>query len=196
MQTKRHLWKSTLVLTLAALSLVACGAKEGEEGGACKPDGTCLEGLKCVNNVCEADTSTGGGLFSKIYASTSFQQCKNCHAPNAAGRDPETTELNLDWSTQAQAYSTTKNKTASVPASNSQKDGCNGVPFIAATPEKSLIVAVFDETIRASFSVTGNTNCVPDEIPDMTLQLINQADLTATEKTNLKTWITNGAPEN
>jgi len=191
MQAKRQFVTSILILASAALLIAACGAKEGEEGGPCLTGSTCNEGLTCVSEVCEKPSSSGG-LFSQIYASTYFQKCKNCHSPSPAMPQPEI-EKTLDWSTQAKAYSTTKTGKVSA-ASGTGLEDCNGVSFVGSTPAQSIIVAVFDETIRGAFVAASKASCKGVSLTNMNDKV--GSTIPSTDLANLKSWITAGAPEN
>ncbi len=128
------------------------------------------------------------GAFTTLYNSGSFQQCAQCHAPGADGF-VDGTEATQNWSTQANAY-TSLQGTASGLIGNFE--GCNGVPFINQTPDDSLLVAVFDENVRAGFSLDGFPDCNSDTISDMTLKIggaLEEAILSL-----LKQWISDGAP--
>jgi hypothetical protein len=172
--------------TALALSLLvaACGAVEGDggEGQPCRPDGTCDPGLTCKSDICEM------GMFTKLHNSTSFQKCAECHAPGAPGF-VDGTETTQDWSSRDNAYQGLQGKAAGLIGNF---EDCNGVPLIGNSPETSLIVAVFDETVRAAFSATGFSDCTGDAISDMTLKIGGALD--AAKLTLLKDWITAGAP--
>jgi hypothetical protein len=128
------------------------------------------------------------GMFQQIYDSASFQQCAGCHAPGASGF-VEGTEATQDWSTQDTAYSSLQGQASGLIGNF---EGCNGVPFLAATPADSLLVAVFDEGVRSAFSLTNYPDCTADSISDMTLKI--GGALTTAELSLLKEWITAGAP--
>lgn len=168
----RRIWKTLGVAAFAGLALAGC---EVEDLGGTGPDAA----------VGEQDP------FTLLYSSDSFQQCQGCHAPDAAGFDPSAgTEATQDWSTRDSAYAALQG-TASGLIGNFE--GCNGVPFIGDTPETSLLVAVFDESVRQNFSLADFPDCNADTISDMTLKIgssISQAELDL-----LVDWIAAGAPD-
>lgn len=127
--------------------------------------------------------------FTAIYESGSFQMCADCHAPGAPGF-VEGTEATQDWSSLARAYDTLQG-TASGMVGNFA--GCNGVPFLADVPEDSLLVAIFDEDVRAGFSAPGFPDCDGDAISDHTLPTY-VGPLPATVRARLDSWILDGAP--
>lgn len=128
--------------------------------------------------------------FTSIYNSASFQSCAGCHAPGADGFT-DGTEATQDWSTRETAYQTLQGMASGLIGNFAD---CNDVPLIDETPEGSLLVATFDETIRAEFMRLDFPNCNVDTISDMTLKI--GGPLTDTELTMLKQWITDGAPDN
>lgn len=177
-------------LAIAGTWLAACGAaEEGGLGQPCLPDGTCDPGLVCnAENICEQEG--GEPSFTTLYQSSSFSNCSGCHAPGAPGFT-DGTEATQDWSTRATAYQSLQG-TASGLIGNFA--GCNGVPLIGDGPDTSLLVAVFDETVRTAFSLPNFPDCTVDSISDMTLKI--GGSLTSQELTLLKDWITAGALDN
>lgn len=136
---------------------------------------------------CGEELGLPGGEFASIYNSGTFQMCSDCHAPGAPGFVAGT-ETTQDWSTEQTAYASLKNGTAAGLIGNFA--GCNGVDLIGSTPEASLLVAVFDETIRNNFDVAGFPNCDVDTIVDETLRV---GTLSPSLLADLKQWITDGA---
>lgn len=148
---------------------------------------------------CPAATETtpdgGGGAvtasFTSLYGNY-FANCKQCHAPGAPGRTADT-EQTLNFSSRATALAALKNGMASGLIGNFT--ACNGVPFIAATPAKSLVFAVLDQPTRNVIDLSpAHPTCDVDTIPDMTLKVgssPSQAFVTA-----LSDWITAGALDN
>ena len=184
---KSSAWNILMALGLA-LTVAACGGltEEGGLGEACTEAGTCDAGLVCnAANICEQAAASG---FTALYESSSFQSCSGCHAPGAPGF-VDGTEATQDWSSKANAHASLQG-TASGLTGNFE--GCNGVPFINQTPEDSLLVAVFDETVRANFSLNGFPDCDSDAISDMSLKI--GGALSQQELTLLRDWITAGAP--
>lgn len=184
-KTIRAILAVMMVATMATVML-HCGGAE-EQGGLdqpCRDDGTCDAGLVCnAANICEQ------GMFTRLYDSTSFQSCAECHAPNAPGF-VDGTEATQDWSSRSNAYTSLQGVASGLIGNF---EGCNGVPFINQTPEDSLLVAVFDEDVRANFSLQGFPDCNADTISDMTLKIGGQ--LSAQELQLLRDWITAGAPD-
>lgn len=105
--------------------------------------------------------------FADLYASSVLQMCSDCHAPGAPGF-VEGTETTQDWSTSSTAFSSLQGNASGLVGNFA---GCNGVPLIGATAETSLIVAVLDPNVRATFSVEGFPSCTADAIPDESLRV-------------------------
>ena len=152
-------------------------------------------GLGCgdaVDDALDGGDSLGGGddTFTEIYNTTQFQKCDGCHAPSAPGKVAGT-EATQDWSTRDAAYSSLKGKASGLIGNFA---GCNGVPFIGATANTSLLVAVFDEDVRVNFNSSTAPDCDGDAISDMTLKI--GGALPATLLTKLKGWVDAGAPNN
>jgi hypothetical protein len=183
--------KYRTLIVITVLAIAGCGAAE-EEGGLgqpCLPDGTCNAGLECnANNICEQ--KAGEPTFTAIFQSSTFSNCSGCHAPGAPGF-VDGTETTQDWTDRNSAFQGLQG-TASGLIGNFE--GCNGVPFLGSGPDDSLIVAVFDETVRAAFSLASHPDCTVDSISDMNLKL--PSDISSGELTLLKDWITAGAPNN
>jgi hypothetical protein len=149
---------------------------------------------------CPASTDTtpdsgGGGMveakFTSLY-SDYLANCKQCHAPGAPGRTTDI-EQTLDFSTRATALSTLKTGMATGLMGN--HTACNGVPFLATTPDKSLLVAVIDQPTRQAIDLSPqHADCDIDAITDATVKVGSQPS--AAFVTALKTWITNGAMDN
>jgi len=179
-------------LAIAGIWLTGCPVTEDEEGGLGQPcfaDGTCNAGLVCnPSSICEQDG--GDPSFTTLYGSSSFGSCADCHAPDAPGFT-DGTEATQDWSSRASAYQSLQGNASGLIGNF---EDCNGVPLIGNAPDSSLIVAVFDETVRANFSVASHPDCNVDSISDMTLKIGGQ--LTTEELTLLKDWISAGAPDN
>ena len=66
---------------------------------------------------------------------------------------------------------------------------CNGVPFLAATPDKSLVLAVIDQPTRQVIDLSP-PSCDVDSITDATVKVGSQPSTAFI--TAFKTWITNG----
>ncbi|MET0387611.1 MAG: hypothetical protein ABW321_16700 [Polyangiales bacterium] len=130
----------------------------------------------------------GNGTFAQLYATTEFQKCKNCHAPGAQGR-VDGTESTQDWSSASAARASLQGNAAGLIGNF---EGCNGVPLVGPTPEDSLLVAAFDETIRTNFALAAHPDCTGDAISDMTLKI--GGAISASTLTLLKSWVEDGAP--
>jgi hypothetical protein len=124
--------------------------------------GACSEAL-----VDSSDGGTDADAFAEIYATATFQMCQDCHAPGAPGATAGT-ETTQDWSSSSAAYNSLKGKAAGLIGNFA---GCNGVPFVSSTANTSLLVAVFDPNVRASFSDSGHPNCKAAAITDETLRV-------------------------
>lgn len=151
-------WRLLGAACLAALALTACEAEDGLVDGG--PEDT----------------------FTQFYNAVG-SQCAGCHAPGAAGSTP-TTEQTQDWSSVASARASLRGM-ASGMAGNFE--GCNGVPFIGDSVETSLLVAAFDEDVRADFTVASSPDCNADAISDMTLKI--GRPLSGQELTLLKQFV-------
>jgi hypothetical protein len=138
-------------------------------------------------------SEAAGGLastsFTHLYQSSEFQTCAGCHAPGAPGKTLGT-EATQDWSTRDRAY-TRLQGTASGMIGNFS--GCNGVRFLGETAEQSLLVASFDEQVRAAFQSPEVPSCNGDAISDQTLKL--GGPLPAPLLAELKAWVDEGAPD-
>mgnify|MGYP000860888043 FL=1 len=162
--------------TLAlALALVACTPVDSED----------VTGTDAVQQDTPASPT-----FHPLYDSY-LQKCVECHAPPAPGRT-STTETTLDFSTLQAAYDTLTGGTASGLSGNQQD--CNGVRFIDSTYPASLLAAVLDETVRATFSATGQGTCDEAAVSDMTLKVQDQEPPSAAFLQALREWIDAGAP--
>ena len=129
------------------------------------------------------DNGNGGSAFDRLYGSY-LNQCANCHAPGAMGRTPDT-EKSLDFSTADTAFASLKGAATGLQGNVT---ACNGVSFIGATYETSLLAAVLDENVRANFK---SGQCDQDAVTSMT----NKAgDPPAGFLDELKAWIDSGAP--
>src|SRR5262249_24847561 len=126
--------------------------------------------VACGTTTSETPDGPPGGVtasFQSLYGDY-FGNCKQCHAPGAPGRTADI-EQTLDFSTAGTAYSTIKTGMAAGLMGNFA--GCNGVPFVGATPGGSLIVAVVDQPTRQAFDVTGHPMCDVDSISDETVKV-------------------------
>lgn len=151
-------WRLLGTACLAALALTACEAEEG------------------LVDAGPEDT------FTQLYNAVG-SQCAGCHAPGAAGNTPGT-EQTQDWSSP-QSARTSLQGMASGMAGNFE--GCNGVAFIGDSVETSLLVAAFDEDVRADFAVASSPDCTADAISDMTLKI--GRPLSGQELTLLKQFV-------
>jgi hypothetical protein len=131
----------------------------------------------------------GGDAFSSIYASAEFQECSGCHAPEAPGRT-EGTEATQDWSTRDSAYASLQGTASGLIGNFS---GCNGVPFLGPTAEESLLVAAFDEDVRAAYDNPSFPECDGAAISDQTLKI--GGPLPPGLLAELKAWVDAGAPD-
>ena len=105
--------------------------------------------------------------FGDLYSSATFQMCSDCHSPTAPGF-VQGTETTQNWSSRSAAFSSLQGNAAGLEGNFA---GCNGVPLIGATSSTSLLVAVLDADVRATFSVPGFPDCTPDAIADETLRV-------------------------
>src|SRR5262245_66575622 len=163
-----------VLFAFVAVGLVGCGAEELIPG---TPD------------------AGGGGVqatFSSLYGDY-FSNCGQCHSPNGPGRTSDI-EQSLDFSTKSTAYTTITSGSATGLMGNPM--GCNGTPFIVSgQPSQSLIVAVLDDGVRATFDLAGHPDCDMNSITDQTTPKVGSSP-SAAFLAALKTWIQNGAPNN
>jgi hypothetical protein len=146
----------------------------------------CSEASDAVN---EATGSVSGASFAHLYQSSEFQACAGCHAPGAPGKT-EGTEATQDWSTQGRAYSSLHGTASGLIGNFS---GCNGVPFLGESAAESLLVAAFDEQVRAAFQSREVPSCDGDAISDQTLKI--GGPLPDSLLAELKAWVDAGAPD-
>jgi len=157
-------------------------------------------GMIALSTGCPAPTdgtpdSGGGGpveaTFTSLYGDY-LGTCKQCHAPGAPGRTSDIEQI-LDFSTKTTAFTTLKTGMATGLTGN--HTGCNGAPFLGATPGKSLVLAVLDQPTRQAIDLSPQfPSCDVDSITDATVKVGSQP---STEfLTALQTWITSGAPNN
>lgn len=161
-----------------ALACSACGGAEtdgGTGGGSDSGGGV-------------TDTGGTGGAFQSLYAGY-FQNCRSCHVPGAWGSYAGI-ERTLDFSTIETAYTTLTGGRASGLVGN--QEACNGVRFVGATYETSLVAAVLDENVRASFSDPDHPGCDADAISDMTVKVGSAPSSSFLNA--LANWINSGAP--
>lgn len=134
-------WRLLATACLAALALTACEAEEG------------------LVDAGPQDT------FTELYAAIGTQ-CAGCHAPGALGNTPGT-EQTQDWSTPETARASLQGMASGLMGNF---EACNGVPLIGDSVETSLLIAAYDEDVRADFSVASNPDCNADTISDMMLK--------------------------
>lgn len=155
-------------------------------------------GVVALGAGCSPTTDTGpdggGGMveatFTSLYGDY-LGNCKQCHAPNAPGRTSDT-EQTLDFTSRSTALTTLRGMASGLVGNHTD---CNGVPFLAATPAKSLLVAVLDQPTRQAIDLSpGHPGCSVDTISDETVKVGSQPS--AEFVTALKTWITGGAQDN
>jgi hypothetical protein len=140
--------------------------------------------LGCGDTI---DALEGGDAFTTIYESEPFQKCSSCHAPGAPGRTADI-EKTQDWSTRDTAHSTLKGAASGMVGNFA---GCNGVDFIGASAEQSLLVASLDFDVRMNFEDPAHPDCTADAISDQTIKVGGVPDSLIQD---LKDWIDSGAP--
>jgi hypothetical protein len=127
----------------------------------------CSDALDAVDGGVDGGDGDVPAAFAELYATPTFQMCADCHAPDALGATAGT-ESTQDWSSSSTAYESLMGNAAGLVGNFA---GCNGVPLVGATANSSLLVAVFDPNVRASFSVASHPNCKAAAIADETLRL-------------------------
>lgn len=155
-------------------------------------------GLVAAAAGCSSTTDTtpdgGGGMvqatFTSLYGDY-LGNCKQCHAPGAPGRTSDI-EQTLDFTSRTTALSTLRGMATGLTGNHTD---CNGVPFLAAVPAKSLLVAVLDQPTRQAIELSpGHPGCAVDTISDETVKVGSQPS--ADFVTALKTWVASGAQDN
>ena len=156
-------------------------------------------GVLAAGAGCSPATETGadaggGGMvqatFTSLYGDY-LGTCKQCHAPNAPGKT-SITETSLDFTSRTTALTTLHGMASGLTGNHTD---CNGAPFLAATPARSLLVAVLDQPTRQMIDLSpGHPTCDVDTISDETAKVGSPPS--ADFVTALKTWITSGAPDN
>jgi hypothetical protein len=154
-------------------------------------------GLVAFGAGCSSTTDTGpdgGGMvqatFTSLYGDY-LGNCKQCHAPNAPGRTSDI-EQTLDFTSRSTALTSLRGMAAGLTGNHMD---CNGVPFLATTPAKALLVAVLDQPTRQAIDLSpGHPGCAVDTISDETVKVGSQPS--AEFVTALKTWVTGGAQDN
>jgi hypothetical protein len=121
--------------------------------------------VACTETALNGADGGGTGDFASIYQTSTFQMCKECHAPDAPGKTAGT-ETTQNWSSSDTAFASLKGKAAGLVGNFA---GCNGVPLVGSTSSASLVVAVLDADVRAGFSVSAYPSCKAAAIPDETL---------------------------
>jgi hypothetical protein len=141
----------------------------------------------------ETTPDSGGTVeatFTSLYGDY-LSNCKRCHAPGAPGRTSDI-EQSLDFTSKATALTSLRGTATGLMGNHT---GCNGVPFLASTAAKSLLLAVIDQPTRQAIDLSpGHADCDIDMITDATVKVGSQPS--AAFVTALKTWIGNGAMDN
>lgn len=145
---------------------------------------------------CESTTGTtdgGGGpvqaTFTSLYGDY-LGKCGDCHSPTGPGRTSDI-EKTLDFTSRTTALSSLRGMASGLTGNHT---ACNGVPFLAATPGSSLLVAVIDQPTRQTIDLPQHAGCDVDTISDETVKVGSQPS--SDFLTALKTWIANGAKDN
>lgn len=154
-----HGWRALAVVALAALALTACEVEDPMGADAAPQD-----------------------TFTQLFQSVGTA-CAGCHAPGAPGF-MDGVEATQDWSSRDAAYNALQGVASGLIGNF---EGCNGVPLVGDSPETSLIVAAFDEQVRADFALAAFPDCTADAISDMTLKIGRQ--LSASELSLLRTFV-------
>lgn len=154
-------------------------------------------GLAGLAAGCSAGTETspdGGGTvqatFTSLYGDY-LSNCGHCHAPSAPGRTSDI-EQSLDFTTRATALTSLRGSATGLVGNHT---GCNGVPFLASTPGKSLLLAVLDQPTRQAIDLSpGHPDCDIDMISDETVKVGSPPSTEFVAA--LKMWISDGALDN
>ncbi len=165
-------------MRIFALAILLCGCTTTDDttdGGDGAPDGG-AQGVEAT--------------FTSLFADY-LGECSNCHAQGAPGRTDDI-EQTLDFTSRTTAHSTITTGMAAGLTGNFA--GCNGVPFVGSGPSDSLLLASLDGPTRTAFDLSAFPDCDMDAIADQTVQ-VGQAP-SADFISALKTWLTDGAPNN
>lgn len=136
--------------------------------------------FNACGNDDSANTSTGDADFNLLWSDVFATRCGSCH-----GAGNTDTMGGPDMRTQDSFHSgMVSKKGTDYPdwdTFQTNRADCLNVPFISpGSPSQSLVVAIFDSTVTPC-NVKSHTE-PPQSI-----------DLTSTQLTTLKNWITNGA---
>ena len=154
-------------------------------------------GLAGLAAGCSAATDMnpdGGGTvqasFTSLYGDY-LSNCGHCHAPSAPGRTSDI-EQSLDFTSKTTALTSLRGTATGLVGNHT---GCNGVPFLASTPGKALLVAVIDQPTRQTIDLSpGHPGCDIDMITDATVKVGSQPSTAFVAA--LKMWISDGALDN
>ena len=204
----RHDWPLALValalFALAMTGLLGAGClttdeETGDETGSFIGDDTSDTGDDTSDTG--DDTSDTGDVgtpsFGALYTDY-LESCSVCHTlDDASGAvvgagATDDIETSLDFKSASTAYNSLVFGSASGLVGN--QEACNGVPFIGATANQSLLMAVLDEDVRAAFDLPSAPDCNVDSISDMALRV--GFDPTEQYLDDLAAWIDAGAPDN
>jgi len=135
-----------------------------------------------------SDTSASTGLAA--LHDSYLKHCANCHAPGAPGATSGT-ETSLNFSTVETTRRTLKGQAAGLTGN---QQGCNGVPFLGATWQDSLLAAVLDENLRPNFVAPGHPECngATGAVSRMDIRI--SEPMPASFLADLRAWIEAGAP--
>jgi hypothetical protein len=129
-------------------------------------------------------TTPAAGTFGNVYTVTLRTACANCHAP---GGLPTTQGCTLDFSSQAQAYSTL---TGGTVAGSGEPTACLGLKYVVAgDPSSSYLVGVLNSTYHVN-NFAGHSGCLPYATH------LQDQNLTADEQSSIVSWIQGGAQNN
>ena len=132
----------------------------------------------------ESATPSFTSLYNNVFGTTN---CASCHQPGGQAFDTDGVEL--DFSTQANAYNTLTSKNVTGATSIGT---CNGVAIVASAATNSYLAAVlYDDYATSSFG--GVASCTPYSARR---QDANLSSLASQYKSTLIDWINAGAPNN
>jgi hypothetical protein len=135
--------------------------------------------LVLANCTKPSDTTT---QFTAVYQALSSNNCISCHTPSGAAA---ASLVQLDFTTEALAYSTLTTKTVSGTSSSGI---CGGVPIVVAgnSANSYLAAVLIASYAHSNFYKSG---CTPYS------GHLSDTNISATEQQTILNWIQNGAKQ-
>ena len=150
-----------------------------------------VAGLAFLLSRCGTNSSTPTpGTFTAVYQNTlGSASCTQCHVSGGANNGSK-----LDFSTQANAYSTLNPGIATVSGSVAAAGACKSAVLVAKnSPNNSYLLAVIVSdyaTLNGATNNVGVTGCTPYSLAQ------HNVNVSAAEEASIVQWIQAGAPNN